>query len=298
MTQRELLALGIGLVLIVLGWTMNTGGERVGEGSLEGNGVVGTEEARAREAPLFAGGEDEPNLAPRVEALQPEVGEEDVRVGARSDAPRAGSEPSLEPIAWPAGGLHVRVTTSDGEPAVGAPIGVWVAGGRSPLASRESDTEGRVHFVGLPALAARYEVGLAAPGVQRSGWPVESGGLDTGAEVGLARGTPLQVSLPRCGTLEVHVVRASRVGTVVELGEGTSAGFRVAQSTAAEGDGVARFRWLPLGLELTLRVAFDGGTVEVVVAGPVALPPLTTTPAPSGAATRRVRVGPEGLLEG
>jgi hypothetical protein len=292
-TQREFLALCIGLVLIVLGWTMETGGERAGgalderpgevdEGSVSSAALVG-------EAPSSAGGELGTSHAVRADAATELEGEAQRPSGSAG----AGSMPSLEPSAWPAEGLFVRVTNSDGAAAVGAPIGVWVVGGRSPLALLESDVQGRVHFVGVPAVAARYEVGLAAPGVQRAGWPV--GDVEG---VGLARALPLELVLPPCGTLEVHVVRASRSGTRVELGQGTAAEFQVVQVRAAEGDGVARFQWLPLGLELTLRVPFGEGVAEVVVAGPVRLPAVKGTPVEAGVASRRVSVGPDGLLQG
>lgn len=307
MTQREVLALCTGLVLIALGWTMETDGEREGSAVVdtdvrsgaEGNSVAQSQ-GGGTESGLFAGVEPEvgPGLAGRVEA---ELEAGTTLGGASSPRVASTSAPSIEPSAWPAHGLFVRVTTAEGAVAVGAPIGVWVLGGRSPLALLESDAEGRVHFVGVPALAARYEVGLAAPGVQRVAWPMEvsSASTDDGADVGLERASPLMLVLPRCGTLEVHVVRASRTGTRVELGQGTAESFQVAQVRAAEADGVARFAWLPLGLELTLRVPFAEGTIETAVAGPDDLQVVGVKPATALVpATRRVRIGPEGLLEG
>jgi len=317
LTSRELTALGIGLVLIGFGWTLDLHGPRGGAAALElegqPTGAGGAPPGAGPSAGLSRSGEvgdaPAPSPAPRSEATS------DRRSGATEGSPtvvgpRAAPEPSLEPSPWPATGLHVRVTTADGTSAVGAPIGVWVVGGRSPLALAECDGEGRVHFVDVPALAARYEVGLAAPVAPRLAWPQDLPAASTDevhphARAGLARDAPLELVLPRCGTLEVQVVRASRPGTLVELGQGRAAAFQAAQLRAAGADGVARFAWLPLGLELSLRVPFDEGALEVVVAGPDAAPDLGAAPAPPGSpvgaavgpVVRRVIVGPEGVLQ-
>lgn len=324
---RELIALGIGLVLIALGWTIERGGERSRSAALAGERAGGAAEVGARgEPPLRPPSSTLPSTVPSTSlgpALRPTpspthrptqrdtprlaapdapdpggAGQPERAASSREAAARKGDGgPSVEPLAWPADGVHLRVTAADGAPAVGAPIGVWVAGGRAPLALAECDGEGRVRFAGIASLAAGYELGLAAPGASRVHWPrVASSGEDAGT--GLTREAPLELALPPCGTLEVHVVRPSRPATSVELGEGNGADFLVARSRAAEADGVARFRWLPLGRTVTLRVPFQSGPVELVVAGPAAPSDRGSPPDPAVTETLRVRVGPDGRIEG
>jgi len=289
--------LALGLLLIWIGWQFGLEGETgmvvaaeqpralvpgpeflvQGKDAAEGDG------ARAGEGDgevVADGDEGATDAAAGPTALSPSPatpGEEQARLSQKErlavapstphDRERvAAFEPTVRAKGLPEGGLFVRATGADGAAAVGAPIGLWVAGGRTLLSSAVVDADGVAWLEETRAVAARYEVGLVAPGAGRVTWPPRHdrrGPLDD--EVGLARALPLALALPACGAVEVRVVDAATNGSQVELGLPGEASFRGLCSAVSGADGVARFEWIPVGGTLAVRVVYPRGASQAVV---------------------------------
>ncbi len=269
MTPRELAALVLGLVLIVLGWQRPPpDGERTSE-SAEARPVA-VEPSTSPPASLAISPDPvapQPSSpapapsgalleAPRTPLAQPVALAPDADApgtDAPGTRPSAPGPPTLEPIPLPAAGLELVARTAAGEPAGGAPLGVYVSGGRAPLVSGRADDAGRLVLTHTTAVAPRYEVGLVAPGAPRVPWDGSA--------------PRLELTLPEVQTVEVRVVRAARAGVEVELGTGAGLAFLPVARAPLEGDGVARFRWVPVGAEARVRVRYDEGLSEAALSG-------------------------------
>jgi len=268
-SPREVGALLLGLLLIALGWQQPEGEAPAASPAVSAGPL----------APAVAEPPEASPVGPAAsEAIGPAAGDlaaapSAVRTAAvlqRPEAPlarpvavapapeeapgaAAPGPPTLEPVPLPAAGLELVARAADGRPAAGAPLGVFVLGGRAPLVEGRAGDDGCVVLRHGAAVAPRYEVGLVAPGAPRVPWD------------GVA--ARIELDLPEAVTVEVRVLRAARPGVEVELGTGAGLAFLPVHRVSLEGDGYARFRWVPAGAEARVRVRYDEGLSEVPVTG-------------------------------
>ena len=270
MTPRETFSLVLGLLLVAFGWWL-------GGPTADGAGAVhaeGGSESAARGGALA-----EPSRGDGRSAGGPlvPIGDDIEPLGDLSNTPSAParSEPLNEyGTTLPRDGLLVRATLADGvTPASGAPLALWVEGGREPLATGFVRSDGRLRFEVEGSVATRYEVGLRAPGAARVAWPPN--GVDAGSTELLlsTMAPPVNLRLPEVGTVAVVFSVDAEDGGLLAAGSDVALGadgpdFWPARRGPLGYDLRARFRWVPVRVPLRAELRIDGRVYAGVAPGP------------------------------